>query len=775
MKINSLFIASFGKLKNVKLDFADTLNIIYGDNEAGKTHIAEFIKVMFYGSGSRGQGVNNIRKKYKPWDGSKMGGHIDFTHENKRYRLERELKASNAADTVVLYDLDLGTSKTLSSSDNIGAKFFGISVSSFEQSVFIDNSVVFSGRGDDGELNLKLANLMASADEDVSYDKIIKNISDAKEQLISKNGKKGPIRELEAEIAALQDKLCESANIYRCAEQKAVELSLLEAKSADAANNKNRLFERLKAFELYSLKKRLIEFKNAVTVYEQTEQQLKLSSGDTADNAFLEDCETALKELKSKTALLDEKLHESEQATAEIAELAAALPTGDGFITALRDKKQSLSAELESADRTVTDTAAALSVLKTERSALKGKPNIALIIIGAVLICLGIAAGFYIRYLFPFAVVGLILAGIGLAVKSKPDFAQADLKITETENALSAAQAKKAELKQKITDTDGEINDYIVKTNTDNSLLASKKEAAVAKRTELIHLQENTEREKSAVLSAISSFKPVYDITSADAAIAELKALLSRLNEAKIRADIAVSHTGCRSTAEAFAKLDAMPEDIPEIDDTREELNEKFHSAGKLCSELSNQITAMNAEIKAMTSGVRTPAEYEREIKEREDKLASMREFTANADIAAEVLAEAYALQRRSFSGALENRALEIFAGLTDNSYSDMSVSKDFDINVKADGDITSHSVEYLSKGTIHQAYFALRLALSEFLSNDGGSLPVILDDIFSQYDNARTASGFRFLREYSKKNQVLFFTCHKELAEMKGANLITL
>jgi uncharacterized protein YhaN len=47
MKINSLNIVSFGKLKNLKIDFSDNRNIVYGDNEAGKTHIAEFIKIQF--------------------------------------------------------------------------------------------------------------------------------------------------------------------------------------------------------------------------------------------------------------------------------------------------------------------------------------------------------------------------------------------------------------------------------------------------------------------------------------------------------------------------------------------------------------------------------------------------------------------------------------------------------------------------------------------------------------------------------------------------------
>ena len=52
MRIRELYIAEFGGIKNkkIELDAGQKLNIIYGENESGKSTIFLFIKFMFYGA-----------------------------------------------------------------------------------------------------------------------------------------------------------------------------------------------------------------------------------------------------------------------------------------------------------------------------------------------------------------------------------------------------------------------------------------------------------------------------------------------------------------------------------------------------------------------------------------------------------------------------------------------------------------------------------------------------------------------------------------------------
>lgn len=49
MKIKELYVAGFGKLKDLKMTFDDGLNVIVRDNGFGKTTLCAFIKAMFYG------------------------------------------------------------------------------------------------------------------------------------------------------------------------------------------------------------------------------------------------------------------------------------------------------------------------------------------------------------------------------------------------------------------------------------------------------------------------------------------------------------------------------------------------------------------------------------------------------------------------------------------------------------------------------------------------------------------------------------------------------
>jgi uncharacterized protein YhaN len=74
----------------------------------------------------------------------------------------------------------------------------------------------------------------------------------------------------------------------------------------------------------------------------------------------------------------------------------------------------------------------------------------------------------------------------------------------------------------------------------------------------------------------------------------------------------------------------------------------------------------------------------------------------------------------------------------------------------------------FLSDGTADQLFLALRLAgIENNLAKLEEPLPVILDDILINFDDARALSTLRCLAEFSSKTQVILFTHHQHLLKL--------
>ncbi len=116
--------------------------------------------------------------------------------------------------------------------------------------------------------------------------------------------------------------------------------------------------------------------------------------------------------------------------------------------------------------------------------------------------------------------------------------------------------------------------------------------------------------------------------------------------------------------------------------------------------------------------------------------------------------------------GPMLQSASRIFANLTLGSFDKLTVDFDSEplklVGRRADG--KSVEVAGMSEGTRDQLYFALRLAALELHLSQAHALPFIADDLFINYDDARSTAGLRALRDLSRSTQVLFLTHHHHL-----------
>jgi uncharacterized protein YhaN len=87
--------------------------------------------------------------------------------------------------------------------------------------------------------------------------------------------------------------------------------------------------------------------------------------------------------------------------------------------------------------------------------------------------------------------------------------------------------------------------------------------------------------------------------------------------------------------------------------------------------------------------------------------------------------------------------------------------------------------VESLSRGTREQVFLSLRLALASNYSSRGANLPLILDDVFVNFDSQRARAAAETICDFANQGiQVFVFTCHdhiRAIFEQLGVDIRTL
>ncbi|MDQ1909741.1 AAA family ATPase [Paenibacillus sp. GD4] len=71
-----------------------------------------------------------------------------------------------------------------------------------------------------------------------------------------------------------------------------------------------------------------------------------------------------------------------------------------------------------------------------------------------------------------------------------------------------------------------------------------------------------------------------------------------------------------------------------------------------------------------------------------------------------------------------------------------------------------------LSRGTAEQMYLCIRLALADEYAASGLKLPLVMDDIFVNFDEERLEHSLRLLQELAERHQLLLFTCHEHVRD---------
>ena len=155
-------------------------------------------------------------------------------------------------------------------------------------------------------------------------------------------------------------------------------------------------------------------------------------------------------------------------------------------------------------------------------------------------------------------------------------------------------------------------------------------------------------------------------------------------------------------------------------------------------------------------------------------RIAGQSRAYARARLAAALVSRVVQIYREKHQGPVLSRASTIFARMTlgrfDGLVMDYQDDRQILLGRRADG--TRVTMEGLSQGTRDQLFLALRIAAIEEHLREREAIPIAIDDVLVQFDDARAAATLQILAELARCTQVLFFTHHGHLCELAKTTL---
>jgi uncharacterized protein YhaN len=146
----------------------------------------------------------------------------------------------------------------------------------------------------------------------------------------------------------------------------------------------------------------------------------------------------------------------------------------------------------------------------------------------------------------------------------------------------------------------------------------------------------------------------------------------------------------------------------------------------------------------------------------------------ARVRLAGAIVSRVVQAYREQHQGPVLRRASEIFARITLGSFANLVLDYQDDRQVllgqRPEG--SRVAVTGMSQGTRDQLFLALRIAAIEEHLRQREAVPIAIDDLLVQFDDARAAVTLTVLAELAQQTQVLFFTHHGHLCELAATAL---
>ena len=187
------------------------------------------------------------------------------------------------------------------------------------------------------------------------------------------------------------------------------------------------------------------------------------------------------------------------------------------------------------------------------------------------------------------------------------------------------------------------------------------------------------------------------------------------------------------------------------------DLNTQVYKLQDEINKYKLELQAIKLQEEDKTKRLEDLASLKEEYELQKEELKELEEKNESINLAKEFLNRAYIKMKNNITPKFTENLSENISSISNNKYTKVGINDEKGIIVENEyGEYIP--AERLSIGTIDQLYLSLRLSMIDELSNE--KMPILLDESFAYFDDARLENMLEFLSKKMNEHQVIIFTC---------------
>ena len=765
MIIEKIDIKSFGQLTDTTMEFTDSINVIEGENEVGKSTIAAFIKYMLYGfDAEEGDAELGERRKRLNWDTGIAQGSMTVRVGDKRYLITRSTVPASDGGQRTLYKeessiIDLESGAPAFGKLPAGEVFFGVDKELFENTAFVGQ--IGDSAINEGSVKSSIENILFSGSERINNQKAAAKISEKMELLHRRNGTGGAIADLVNKRDALEQQLLRAREDAQQILAKEAELHAIKSRRVDAEDKLAKLHE----LDLCYRNVMLIQtFEKLHELEEECEQR------SAAYNKYVED------NTRAGFSPTQQYLTDIAVARRGVNDAYHNLTTAQDTYSEHRNAT-GITREIEGAIEKADEHDGESSILQRAGEFFSNQMKSLAAIFGSAV---GIVAA--IVYLIIAAIAGYnAIASVCVALGAVLLLAVGAL---FTLIFLSNRKRLLALAAEFSTDNYSDLKEKIqviaeARAKRDNMILST--EGARASTEEAKRLYEKAKSELTEVILRWGETPPETELNKF---LDELEAKVAKYLEGKNalyeeKNNIELTVREIRRTLADKSEVDIRAQVSPLKRKALSGINhdEIINGIAEIKAQIAEQdrlAFSVESELFSLKARAMDPADIYARINALERRMSELAVKHKAYFMALGAIENASDNLRAEISPRLGEYATELMGIMTDKKYTAFDVSDGLKVSFKTDSGET-RSVDFLSGGTRDLTYIAVRMALIDMLYDE--KPPICFDESFAHQDNVRARSMMAGLVKVAEEGaQSFIFTCRareaalaKELVKTAG------